>query len=246
MNKKILAVLALFILMCSTQAKADQISFIWDPPVDTFQGVDGDTSGWSHDDSMLSLGTNSWDLLGATAEVDANVNGLSGILTHRGTRGLGILGGEDDEIDNNPGEIERLVIKFDEPKYLNSFEVRSLFYEDNFLIQSDYRERGMASFWLDGDNVFIQRLVGVEDIGTPGTKGVVDYSYAQPYLIDKIVFNIPAGRWYSNKSEFSVAKLDVTAVPEPVSTVLFITGGAALAIRRLRKSRKTGEGKRRR
>ncbi len=243
MNKKILAILTLFILMCSTRAKADQISFIWDPPVDTFQGVDGDTSGWSRDDSMLSLGTYSWDLLGATAEVDASVDGLRGILTHRGTRGLGIRGGEDDEIDNNHGDIERLVIKFDEPKYLNSFEVRSLFYEDELLRQRDHRERGAASFWLDGGKIFTQQLVGVEDIETPGTKGVVDYSYAQPYLIDRIVFNVPASKWYSNQSEFSVAKLDVTAVPEPISAVLFITGAAALAARRLKKSIKTGVGK---
>ena len=234
--KRIFAVLFIVALAAlSNVAIADNISFIWDTSTgETLQGVDGDTSGWSHNNSMVSLGTFKWGLLGDTAEVVARVGGSRGILTHRGTRGLGIRGGENDEIDSYYGDVERLVIRFDQPTYLNSFEVRSLFYEDD-LLGGDHRERGVAKFWLGGDNIFTQRLVGVENIETPGTKGIVDYSYDTPYLIDKIVFRVPTDRWFTCQSEFSVAKLNVTAVPEPISTVLFLTGGTVLAIRRMRK-----------
>lgn len=229
-------VVILFLLLTGT-ASADQISFIWNPPVDTFQGVDGDTSGWSNNDSMVGLGTNQWSLLGGTAWVNGYDGASSGTLTQRGTRGLGIWGHENDEIDSYH-RVEKIVITFDQPKYLNSFEVRSLFYEPNLLTNGDHKERGVADFYLDGSNIFTQDLVGSEDIRTAGTKGIASYSYDQPYIIDKLVFHVPKDQWYTWQSEFAVAKLDVTAVPEPVSTVLFIMGGSVLAVRRMRKVKK--------
>src|SRR3990167_6822801 len=94
--KRIFAVLFIVALASlSNEAFADNISFIWDTSTgETLQGVDGNTSGWSHNNSMVSLGTFKWKLLGDTAEVVARVGGSRGILTHRGTRG-----GENDEID---------------------------------------------------------------------------------------------------------------------------------------------------
>jgi hypothetical protein len=243
-NKKILAVFVLFLIMVSRQAKADQISFIWDPAVpETLQGVDSPApTGWSNSDSIANLGTNQWSLLNGAASVNAYDGKNNGILTHRGTRGLGIAGHENDEIDSYH-RVERLVITFDQPQYLNSFEVRSLFYEPNLLTNGDHKERGVADFYLGDTNIYTQLMIGSEDIRTAGTKGIAPYIYEQPYLVDKLVFHVPKCEWYTWQSEFAVAKLNVTAVPEPVSTVLFITGGAALAVRRLRKKIIKGEGR---
>jgi len=236
-NKKILAVFILFLIMVSAQAKAEQqISFIWDTGVggtETLQGVDDDTTGWSNNDSMVKLGASNWSLLGATAEVLARDGGKKGKLTHRGTRGLGIWGGENDEIDSY-NDVEKLSIQFGQPTLMKAFEVRSLYYEDD-LLKRDHKERGIANFWLGNSLVFTQQLVGVENIETPGTKGIVDYSYDDPFLFDRVVFNVPKCQWYTYQSEFAVAKL--TTVPEPMSTVLFITGGTILVVRRLRRKK---------
>ncbi len=227
MKRLIILAVSIFALSLAVPASADQISFIWDTSTgETLQGVDGNTSGWSNGGSnLVNLGTSNWSLLGGTAGVVAD-DGK--ILTQQGPRGLGIAGGDDWEIDSYNG-VEKLEINFNQPTYLNSFEVRSLFHENG------HNEEGEASFLLGGNNIFTQHLVGVENLATPGTNGVVDYSYAQPYLIDKIVFDVPAGQSYTSWSEFDVAKLNVTAVPEPVSTVLFLTGIVPLAVRKLRR-----------
>ncbi|MDD5546100.1 MAG: PEP-CTERM sorting domain-containing protein [Candidatus Omnitrophica bacterium] len=241
MKKIYFVVMICLFLTVAGLASADQVSFIWDPSVgETLQGVDGDTSGWSNSDASLSLGENSWSLLGGYGVVkawDSDIPSNPGILTHRGTRGLGILGGEDDEIDNPLcGGSERLVIKFNAPTELNSFQVRSLFYDDKIFCWPIEREKGAVKFFYEGENFFTQTLLAQEYIGDGGN-GIVDYVYDTPYLIDKIVFYVPEGI-PSIWSDFSVAKLDVTAVPEPVSTVLFLLGGATLAVRRLRRKTK--------
>ena len=227
MKRSIILAVSIFVLSLAVPASADQISFIWDTSTgETLQGVDGNTSGWSNGGSnLVNLGTSNWSLLGGTAGVVAD-DGK--ILTQQGPRGLGIAGGDDWEIDSYNG-VEKLAINFNQPTYLNSFEVRSLFYEDG------HNEKGAASFFLGDNNIFTQQLVGVENLNTPGAKGIADYSYAQPYLIDKIVFDVPTGHQYTSWSEFDVAKLDVTSVPEPVSTVLFLTGIVPFAVRKLRR-----------
>jgi hypothetical protein len=228
-------ILAFLISIAAATASADQVSFVWNSGGDTIQGVDGDTSWWSNSNSMVNLNTYQLNLLGGTAEAVGYDGFSSGWLTQRGTRGLGIYGSENDEIDSYD-KVEKLVFTFDAPVYMNSFEVRSLYYESSLLTNGDHKERGIASFYLDGDNVFTQCLVGSENINAGGD-GLAGYSYSQPFLVDKIVFNVPANKWYTYQSEFSVAKMDVTTAPEPISTVLFISGGAVMLVRRFKKTR---------
>lgn len=204
-------------------ASADTISF-----VQPLQGVDGNTSGWSNNNTTVNLGVNNWGLLGSAA----SVNSFGGNLTHRGTRGLGVFGHEDDEIDSygNPESIE---ITFNKPYRLNNLEVRSLFFEPN--LWNNGVEEGQVDFYLLGNQVGGQHLVGWEDIRTQGTNGVNSFIYNNPTVIDKLVFYVPTNQTYTHGSEFAVAKLGVTAVPEPISTILFLTGGTVLVVRRLRR-----------
>ncbi|MFA5163966.1 MAG: hypothetical protein WC481_00160 [Candidatus Omnitrophota bacterium] len=232
--KRIL-VLAFIILMAAASASADQVSFVWNSSGDTIQGVDGDTSWWSSNDSMVNLNTYQLSLLSGSAEAIGYDGLCKGWLTQRGTRGLGISGSENDEIDSYD-KVEKLVFTFDAPVYMNSFEVRSLYYESSLLTNGDHMERGVANFYLDSANVYKQCLTGSENISAGGD-GIASYSYDQPFLIDKIVFNVPANKWYTYQSEFSVAKMDVTTAPEPVSTVLFISGGAVMLVRRFKRAR---------
>lgn len=228
-------ILASIIMMASATASADLVSFVWNSSGDTIQGVDGDTSWWSSNDSMVNLNTYQLSLLSGSAEAIGYDGLCKGWLTQRGTRGLGISGSENDEIDSYD-KVEKLVFTFDAPVYMNSFEVRSLYYESNLLTNGDHMERGVANFYLDSANVYTQCLTGSENISAGGD-GIASYSYDQPFLIDKIVFNVPANKWYTYQSEFSVAKMDVTTAPEPVSTVLFISGGAVMLVRRFRRAR---------
>ena len=85
--KKTFIAMVLSLLMIAT-VQAAEIDF-----VSPLAGVDGDTSGWSVDDTTADLGTNQWSLLGGTANVNAFSDGTDGILTHKGIRGIGIKGG---------------------------------------------------------------------------------------------------------------------------------------------------------
>jgi len=121
--KKVL-ILASIILMVSAAASADVVSFVWNSSGDTIQGVDGDTSWWSSGDNMVNLGSYYLNLLGGSAQAVGYDGTSNGWLTQRGTRGLGIYGSENDEIDSYD-KVEKLIINFDAPVYLDSFQVRS-------------------------------------------------------------------------------------------------------------------------
>ncbi len=182
---------------------------------DSFAGVDGDTSGWSTNDSMVQLSTSSWPLLEGMASVYGYLDG-TGKLTQRGTRGLGIYGNEDDEVDSleRPERIEITFPTLD--YYVNSLEVRSLF------IEGGDTEQGVAEFWLDGSKFYTQNLVAVQS----GGDGVLAVPYSTPKLVDKLVFRVPTGETYTSFSEFAVARLDVTPIPEPASIIVWsLIGG---------------------
>lgn len=234
MNKifKIIIILALLSLGGPSINAEETISFI--NSGESLQGVDGDTSSWSADDGTVKLKESSWSLLGGEATVFGYRGSSERSLSNRGTRGLGVWGNEKDEIDSYGYYPEKLEITFNnKPYWLNSIEVRSLFYEPN--LWENGVEEGQVDFYLSGNKVGEQHFVGWEDIRTTGTKGVNFFSYDNPPVVDKLVFYVPTGESYTRGSEFAVAKLGVTATPEPVSTILFITGGTVLIARRLRK-----------
>ena len=82
-----------------------------------FSGFD-DTSKFSNTDAMANLGTTSLSLLSGFGKLTGYYGSTPATLTHRGTRGLGVIYGETDEVDheniNNP---ERIDIVFDIPVY---------------------------------------------------------------------------------------------------------------------------------
>ena len=87
-----------------------------------------------------------------------------GILTHRGTRGLGVLGGSNNDEIDVVGKSESIVVAFNEPRTLCSFEVRSLFNE-SYQGEQVFEECDVA---LLLDCVVVQKyhLAGEELIGT--------------------------------------------------------------------------------
>jgi len=213
-----IAIVVLFSLNTGI-AQARVISFLDDATHD-LRGVAGDTSGWSSDDNVVSLEKKVWRLLGGNARIRA----IGGDLSHRGTRGLGIWGGETDEIDSYGANPEKLVLTFKNPYKINSIQIRSLFNE------SDGVEKGRINFYLGGTKVFTQNLTGT-------LNGINNLDYTIPVVADRMVFFVPDGRAFSDFSEFSLARLNVTATPEPISATLFLLGSGALALRIHRKKK---------
>jgi len=163
-------------------------------------GVTDDTSGWSHDSSLVNLGVDHIDL--DIGDAYAYENGGTDIFSHRGTRGLGCLGEEDDEVDC-VDETERIEILFDKPEYLNRFEIRLLFNPDT----GAFAEVADVDLYLDGVCVKQYDLVGQEDLSAPGTDGDVVVEIDPEILVDKIVFYVDQNKDWSEKSEFSVARI---------------------------------------
>ncbi len=218
-KKTILALCTVAILV--VQAQATLISFLEE---DSLAGVDGDTTGWSSNDSMVVLSTSTWSLLGGTAAVYGYIDGES-ILTHRGTRGLGIDGMEGDEVDYSLGRPEKIAITFTIDSWVNSLEVRSLFTNDGW---SPGIEVGTVDFYLDGFKIYTEDLEGLEPLGG-GNDGDVAVSYPTPFLVDKLEYYVPTGLGNTTtESEFAVARLDVTPIPEPTTVGLLGFGSLAL------------------
>jgi len=174
------------------QSLCSNISFLSE---DGFEGVDSPT-GWSTGDGMVNLGTNTWSLLGGTATVNGYKNGSPYNLTHRGTRGLGVISGENDEVDGP----EKIEIVFDEPVLVNMFEVRSLFNE------ATGAEEGRVELYSGSTLEKTYQLTGVELTGTNGVLSTLGTDIA----VDRIVFYVPSGH---PQSEFAVAKARVCPVP---------------------------------
>jgi len=177
------------------------ISFLYE---DDYEGVDGvsqaNPNGWSTNDNMVNLGTNHWDLLGGTADVNAYKNGQTGDLTHRGTRGLGIKGQEDDEIDYICFD-EHMHVVFDKPQYLCQFEVRSLFMNDQNT--PGLIEEGDVDLMLYGGLLQTIHMTATSDWGTNGAHVVM---VDPPVLVDEIVFYI-ADEDYRDYSEYAVSRI---------------------------------------
>ena len=161
---------------------------------DSLEEVDGDTSTWSSNDSTVNLSQTSWSLLGGGATVYGYKNGGAYNLTHRLTRGLGVSGGEEDEVDDP----ERIEIVFLSSVYINEFEIRSLFEE------STGEEEADVELYNGSTPVATYHLTAEQS----GGDGVLKtFGTNQP--VDKIVFYVKSGQSYTANSEFAVGKLRV-------------------------------------
>ena len=167
------------------------------------------------DDCIQCLDVYSWPLLDNTARVTAYSGDGYGALYHRIIRGLGIKGGECDEIDSIRN-MERIEVTFNSPQYLTFFEVRSLFAR-GFI--DPITEEGDVDMYLGGDLIKHYDIAGVYPYGIIG-KVRVDVS--PTILMDKIVFYVDEDEDYSSYSEFTLAKIGV--VNDDISFVIPFSG----------------------
>jgi hypothetical protein len=230
MMKKLIFI-AIVCAFLAVPAWADLISF-----ADNIAGVDGGapkyggTVNWSADDSTVNLNKQSYSLLGGDATVSAYVNGNPGLLSHRLTRGLGVYGGEPDEVDRtNVSGVEHINITFDTmPYYVHEIEVRSLFDTDTTGTNAEW---AAIAFYKEAVLLQTAYLKGSEVLNT----GDGDASWTGPsILVDKLVFYVPtkgelegagfniSGTYDPGLSEFAVAKLIVT--PAPAALMLGMLG----------------------
>ncbi|MCD6591217.1 MAG: hypothetical protein J7K72_04575, partial [Candidatus Aenigmarchaeota archaeon] len=175
------------------------VSFLYE---DSFAGVDN-TTGFSTDDSMSNLGKSHLTILNGKGDVYAYKDHTDAVFTHRGTRGLGVYGGEDDEVDarrKNINGIESIEITFDHPYKLHYIEVRSLF------IENSNKEEGDVDFYLGSSKVGSDHFIATQS----GGNGVVTKDHSSnPIVVDRIKFYVNENKTYNNYSEFAVAKLQV-------------------------------------
>ncbi len=222
MNKKIIAIIIMLMLIFTVFVVIEEIAIACRP--DPYEKRD--CSIWSTDDTMVNLRVSSWSLLNGKAIVTGNriipspdcicdcnyidctccCNAEPANLTHRGTRGLGVEGLEQDEIDS-VNRMEFIEISFEEPQRLRYFEIRSLFnesYQGRMV-----NEEGDANIYLETELVHHFHFIAKEKIGSGN--GVVVYppysAVENNFIFDKIKFYVCPNNHYSIFSEFTVAKV---------------------------------------
>ena len=171
------------------------ISFL---EIDNYYGVTAPASGWSQNDQTKNLGTSHLDL--DVGDAYAYEDTDPDIFSHRSQRGLGICGGEPDEIDTVEGT-EKVVIEFDKPEYLNKFEIRSLFNHDT----AEFAEVADVDLYLDGNIVEQYDLLGEDPLNSGVGDVVVEID--PEILVDKMVFYVDQNKENSERSEFAVARI---------------------------------------
>ena len=206
-----LVVVATFV---AAPATADFVQFYELP----YDNVDS-TTGFGAGTNVLGVGQLS--LLGGDATAYASRNGSAGVFTQRDTRGLGVQGGELDEVDFISGT-ERIDVVFSQAYYVDSVELRSLFRPDP---SPSTGETAIVSLVRDYDFSGTQvpeiswQLSGVEDIKVLTNNGVVTQSLGGVVLSagDALVFSPEAG-------EFALAAMTVRLVPVPGAVLLGLLG----------------------
>lgn len=133
------------------------------------------------------------------------------------TDGFGVLGDENDEVD----DCEWLLVTFDNLTNVTNVYITDLFYEGN----PAYKEKGWyqiydGSTW--GAQVWFEALTS--QTPSPATNGELTLAVNQ--TVKNIVFGVERNQ---NKSEFSVAGLDVSPVPIPGAVWLLGSGILGLA-----------------
>ena len=161
--------------------------------VDPFENVDN-TAGWSTTDGNVVNVGQSFTIFNGLATVYGYENSNPYNMTQRGTRGLGVAGDEYDEIDAP----EKIEIVFNNPVFINEFEVRSLFDE------TTGTEEGDIELYNGGGLVQSYHLTATQ----AGGSGVL-HTIGTDQAVDKIVFYVKAGQTYTSFSEFAVSKLRI-------------------------------------
>jgi len=180
-------------------------------PSDVDWAVDFRSSDWSSLGSTPYAHSYSVGIVTATALPGDNV------LYWDSTDGLGVRGGEEDEIDN----LEQLQIDFDGGKYLSGVWITDLFKADDGGADG---ERGhYALDLMIGDDV-TDSFTGIYDLGTENGELYVDFGGVQS--VKSVVFQAIG---LGTGDEFSVAGFTAAPVPEPATLLLFGTGLIGLA-----------------
>jgi len=208
-------------------------------------GVDGSpltyggSTNWSTDGSTKKL-DHSYSLLGGTATVAAFENGSTDLLSHRLTRGLGVWGYENDEVDRHAGinaAQEHIDITFTSLVPVDYIEVRSLFCPDTTHTNQEW---AAIELWNSGSLVRTDYLKGAMALNTGN--GLASITYGTSIVVDKLVFRVPTlselqykytdaqiGNYIMTQSEFAVAK--ISPVPVPAAVLLGFLGLSAAGIK---------------
>jgi hypothetical protein len=145
-------------------------------------------------------------------------------LYHDTTDGFGVrYSYENDEIE---GPDERLHLSFDSAVGLTGFLVTDLFNEPFNGGGGNYLERGSYSF----DNVNWTHFAA-QPSQTPGTNGelYISLSSSPPTITDLWFMSLGWEDCRNEDHEFSVAQIEVNAVPEPASMLFLGFGMIAVA-----------------
>lgn len=176
-----------------------------------FSGIDEPTSGWSSGSEEANTGVSSLSLMGGKARLTAYSNfeqKTPGTIVHRGTRGIGVLGG------GTPDEISRaqgMTVEFALPVHLTGFEVRSLFIEG----LPERPEQGKAVLMLGETIIGEYDLVAHQQSGSVGQMITIP---GEPLLIDRLDLFVPEE--YRSYSEFALAKITIADIKPMVDITL--------------------------
>ena len=226
MKKKLTSILIMCTLMISTIIIVGSSSACVTPePVRILYPC----TTWSQDDQMVDLGTNTWSLLNGQARVSGYhieptthcickccidftepcdytdcCYTVPSHLTHTGTRGLGVLDLEDDQIDSI-NQIEFLEITFNEVQDFRYCEIRSLFIED--YNGQNVAEEGDAILFLGETAVRTIHFRAKESSGYGSLIIPILSAVSEDRQFNKIIFFVQPGQSYTEYSEYSVAKI---------------------------------------
>ena len=181
-----------------------------------------------------------------TANVTATALPSTSVLWQDTTDGLGVQGGEADEIDNLSGQYEQLQVDITGGMNLTGVWLTDLFLSsasgnspsENYAAPSPTGEPGMVV--INGGN-YTFTFVGVEsNIGANAypNNGELFVSFNQPITVYTAVFSVlPANTGNYAGIEYSVAGFEAAPVPIPAAAWLLGSGllGLVAVRRRFRK-----------